>query len=270
MYAPLVLGSKPPVPYSIITDYTQAQCANWPLWQNGSKRKNKEFIACQRLAYENASYIFTFSDIARESLCKEYGIAESKVKTVGSGGDIREVFVGEKSFGTKQLLVSGTDWRRKGADIAVDALRIVRKTIPDATLVILGDCKRQVAEPGVHYSGFIKERGKIDEIFANTDVFLSPARCDPFPGLVLEAMNRGIPVLASDKDGMPEMIDNGACGGIVSLDPADLAAKIIALLSDEKQLREKSDAARRRIREKYNWDIITKLIIDTWLADPAK
>jgi glycosyltransferase involved in cell wall biosynthesis len=209
------------------------------------------------------------SDSARESVCSDYGIAESKVKTVGSGGDIREVFEGKKSFGTKQLLVSGTDWIRKGADIAVDALRIVRKTFPDATLVILGDCKRQVAERGVIYSGFIKERAKIDEIFANTDVFLSPARCDPFPGLVLEAMNRGIPVLASDKDGMPEMIDNGACGGIVSLDACDLAAKIIELLGDEKQLQEKSVAARRRIREKYNWDVISKLMLDTWLADPA-
>ena len=32
MYAPFTPGSSPLIPYSLITDYTGAQCRNWPLW----------------------------------------------------------------------------------------------------------------------------------------------------------------------------------------------------------------------------------------------
>lgn len=68
--------------------------------------------------------------------------------------------------------------------------------------------------------------------FALMDVFVLPAREDPFPLVCLEALAVGVPVVAFDTGGMPELLDQG-CGLVARYpDVGDLTAKVDELLTD--------------------------------------
>ena len=175
---------------------------------------------------------------------------------------------GHKPLGSKQLLINGSDWLRKGGDIALEAMKIVHDRIPEAKLIIIG-CPPREPQPGVEYLGIVKDRNHLHQLMIDTDVLLLPARCDPFPTFGVEAMSYAVPVVVSDRDGMPEMIDFGKCGAVASLDSGSVAKEIITLLEDDVLLRQKSDAAIARVRATYNWDRIAGIMIDTWKRVPS-
>lgn len=77
----------------------------------------------------------------------------------------------------------------------------------------------------VKYLG--KRYGELKEMsFEQADVFVLPSRCDCFPLVVLEAMQHGLPVITAHEGGMPDMVDNGVTGFMISpYDNADALAK---------------------------------------------
>jgi glycogen synthase len=50
------------------------------------------------------------------------------------------------------------------------------------------------------------------ELFLSSDLVLAPSRCDPFPTFLIEAMNFGLPCVASDVDGLPEIVEHEVTG----------------------------------------------------------
>lgn len=68
--------------------------------------------------------------------------------------------------------------------------------------------------------------------FALMDVFVLPAREDPFPLVCLEAAAVGVPIVAFDNGGIPELLEQG-CGLVVPYpDVSGLAGKVDELLRD--------------------------------------
>ena len=55
----------------------------------------------------------------------------------------------------------------------------------------------------VHFLGL---RRDVDRILAEADAFALPSVYDIFPTVILEAMNAGLPVVATDVGGVPEMV----------------------------------------------------------------
>jgi glycosyltransferase involved in cell wall biosynthesis len=66
-----------------------------------------------------------------------------------------------------------------------------------------------------------------DHAFAETDVLCVPSDFEAFPLVIVEAMTRGMPVMASATGSVPEMLDHGGCGVVVS--PASVPAWTEAL-----------------------------------------
>jgi glycosyltransferase involved in cell wall biosynthesis len=70
------------------------------------------------------------------------------------------------------------------------------------------------------------------EWFRLLDVFVLPAREDPFPLVCLEAALVGVPIVAFDNGGMPDLLDQG-CGVVVPYpDVPRFAGEVDALLLD--------------------------------------
>jgi glycosyltransferase involved in cell wall biosynthesis len=68
-------------------------------------------------------------------------------------------------------------------------------------------------------------------------------------------MASGVPVLASDTGGVPELVENGVTGMLVPrLDVAALTQAMRRLLSDMHRLRQMGQAARRRAEHLLTWD----------------
>jgi glycosyltransferase involved in cell wall biosynthesis len=76
-----------------------------------------------------------------------------------------------------------------------------------------------------------------------------PSRSEAWGLAALEAMAHGVPVIASDTGGLPEIVDAGNGGWLVPAgDPAALAQAIVEAASDPQGLRNQGQRARERAR----------------------
>lgn len=75
-------------------------------------------------------------------------------------------------------------------------------------------------------------------------------------------MNYGVPCIVTDKDGMPEIVDNHVNGVVIHEPTAEiLAQRIITLLTNPALLNQMSGQARDKMKNKLNWDKIAAKII---------
>jgi glycogen(starch) synthase len=255
MYCPL--WARPSIPYAMILDYTEALAyRNWREWAPfATETSLRERLLCERRAYHNAVHLFPFGNRTRRSLIEDYGVAPAKITVIGSSGYFTDADSDQRTFGSKRILCycgSGPDFYRKGGDRVLDAFRIVRQQIPDAKLSIVGYSSK-IDDPGVENHGFVSSPEKMRELFLSSDLVLAPARCDPFPTFLIEAMNFGVPCVTSDADGMPEIIAHEVTGLVLSdASGPQLAAEVVRLLNDPQRLAAMSRSGKERAREKFS------------------
>jgi glycogen synthase len=256
------------IPYAIYLDYTMALAAknHPPFAPFRSTQALAEWVDCERQAYQRAKYIFTMSDVVKSSAIDDYGVDPQKIVVVGSSGNCQEVEPAEKSFGSKQILFNGSDFDRKGGELVLATFKQLQRKIPEAKLVIIGK-KLDLNEDGVETPGIVKSTSELRDLFLGSDLVFAPATCDPFPTFVLEAMSYGVPCVVSDRDGMPEIVEDGKTGMVLHHRNADIAAtEIERLLTDRQTLSSMSQQGKNRIKTRFNWNKIANDIADILLV----
>ena len=167
----------------------------------------------------------------------------ARVKVLRSGlepGPGREVR--PRADGPLRLVYSGQLTRHKGVHVAIAAVR--RLAGNSVSLHIHGPLEREpdyvqqlrrLAEGDdriVFGGGF--ENARVGEILADADVLVVPSVWqENYPTVVLEARAQGLPVIASRVGGLPEMVDDGVDGVLVTAgDVAALTEAISRLAGD--------------------------------------
>ena len=150
-----------------------------------------------------------------------------------------------------------------------DVIRIfaqVQRTIP-SVLVMVGDGPERVAaeqearDLGVQDSTYFL--GKLDAVaplLANADLFLLPSQSESFGLSALEALACGVPVVASDAGGLPEVVDNGVTGVLCPVGDVDaMAHAALNILCERERWRTMSAAAAADARRRFSRsDIVTQ------------
>jgi glycosyltransferase involved in cell wall biosynthesis len=265
MYCPF--WARPSVPYAMLLDYTEALAnRNWRDWAPfATEASLRARLLCERRAYHNAVHLFPFGNGTRRSLIEDYGVDPAKITVIGSSGHFADPYPDHQPFGSKRILFycgDGPDFYRKGGDRVLAAFRIVRQQIPDAKLAIVG-MSSEIADPGVVNHGYVSSPEKMRELFLSSDLVLAPARCDPFPTFLIEAMNFGVPCVTSDADGMPEIVAHELTGLVISnVSAPDLAVEVVRLLNDTQRLVEMSRRARERASEKFSSAHVARIVAE--------
>jgi glycosyltransferase involved in cell wall biosynthesis len=114
----------------------------------------------------------------------------------------------------------------KGLDILIEGFRAAG--LPDAHLVILGEGRerarlQRLLGPRMSMLGF---RKNVKDYYQAFDLFVCPSRREPLPLVMLEALDAGLPIVASTADGCRELIEE--YGG--DLFPIGDAAALAAIL----------------------------------------
>ena len=142
--------------------------------------------------------------------------------------------------GVAQLLYAGRLTHDKGTDLLIRAVKDIPMDTP-WHLRIVGDgslkeeCKNLIQKYNLDESVEITPwvgQDELSEVYASADVFIHPSRCpEAFGRTFVEAMSRGIPVIASNIGAAPWTIGNG---GILcsSGDIAGLREAIRTLIGD--------------------------------------
>ena len=149
---------------------------------------------------------------------------------------------------------------RKGTEVLLDALAILKKRDIDVTLRAVGpfetkeyesEVLAQVEKLGIgdmiDWTGF---QTNVNEQLRKMDVFVLPSLYgEGLPMVVLESMANAIPVVASRVEGIPEAVRDGIDGLIFEPSNAeDLAEKLQSLIGDNRTWKSMSESAVERQR----------------------
>jgi glycosyltransferase involved in cell wall biosynthesis len=93
-------------------------------------------------------------------------------------------------------------------------------------------------------------------MFAAARVFVLPSYSESFGNVVLEAMQRGLPVIVTSEVGAAEVVRESGGGLVASGDAQSLGAAIDRLTEDTAKSSAMGEAGRRHVSERYGWQTI--------------
>lgn len=121
--------------------------------------------------------------------------------------------------------------------------------------LVLGDegPSEQLGRAEIRFVPFQTDQETVASFYQAADLYLHAARADTFPNAVLEALGTGTPVVATAVGGIPEQIDDGETGFLIAPgDATEMAARIMALLTDDTLRTRMSCAARDAARQRFS------------------
>ncbi|WP_245704163.1 glycosyltransferase family 4 protein [Modicisalibacter muralis] len=161
---------------------------------------------------------------------------------------LRARFSGRRIVGHIGALVD----RHKGQRLLIAAARSLRESHPELLFVCLGQgedearLKQESADlDNLVWEGFKDNVGDYLEVM---DLFAFPSRNEGLGSILLDAMDHGVPIVAANVDGIPDIVIDDASGVLVEPgDAAALAAAIAALLDDPARRERLTAGAKQRL-----------------------
>jgi sugar transferase (PEP-CTERM/EpsH1 system associated) len=113
-----------------------------------------------------------------------------------------------------------------------------------------------LAEAGVdQYAWLPGERNDVARIMRSFDLFVLPSLAEGISNTILEAMATGLPVLATDVGGNPELVQAGVTGTLVPRDDPESMARAMRAYAENAELcRRQGSEARRTVERRFGMD----------------
>ena len=146
------------------------------------------------------------------------------------------------------------------------AFALLRKTLPDAVLVLVGHGSEQerivarVRELDLEAAvRMLPSDSDVPTVFAAADTVLLSSRSESLPRVIIEASACARPVIATDVGGCSEVVRHERTGFIVPPEaPEDMAGCLVRLLSDTELAEEMGKAARELIAAKHSQEVMAR------------
>lgn len=153
-----------------------------------------------------------------------------------------------------RLLIHISNFRRvKRIDRVVEWFHRISDQVPSSLLMVGDGPELPRAEQSVREGGlsgkvhFIGRQDPVESLLGVSDLLLLPSETESFGLAALEALACGVPVMSSDAGGLPELIEDGRGGILVSENgQAQGIERAVALLSDPSKLEQFRQASIRR------------------------
>lgn len=165
----------------------------------------------------------------------------------------REIPEGTFVLLTTGIMIRRNDW--KDYPTLRRAVDLVSRRLPEQELLflVLGEDgpPERAGRVEIRFIPYQNDPSIVAQYYQAADVYVHAAREDTFPSSLLEALACGTPVVATSVGGIPEQVDVGRTGFLVSPgDALGLAERVAQLLSDpdlrEEMGRQAAETARRR------------------------
>ncbi|MGW0424282.1 glycogen synthase [Streptomyces sp. NPDC003015] len=237
----------------------------------------------ERTAIESADAVIAVSGAMREDILGCYpALDPAKVHIVHNGIDTA---LYRPDHGTEVLdrigldrdrpfvLFVGRITRQKGVP---HLLRAVRDIDPAAQVVLCAgapdtpEIDREFRElfqelsrvrEGVYWIPQMLPRPEVIQLLTHAAVFVCPSVYEPLGIVNLEAMACGTPVVASRVGGIPEVVDDGKTGLLVTVDDGfetALARALDSMIGDPATARRMGEAGRERAVQEFGWDAVAR------------
>ncbi len=161
-----------------------------------------------------------------------------------------------------RLLFVGRLTAQKGVPILLAALAQALAVRPDLTLTLVGDGPdRPALEAQAHSLGLseaitfmgYRNQDEVADLLAASSALVLPSFAEGVPVVLMEAMAAGLPVVATQIAGIPELVQDGISGKLVAPSDEDaLAEAIVEVVNSQEQAEAMGLAGRRRVSAEFN------------------
>ena len=157
----------------------------------------------------------------------------------------------------------------KNQRMLIEAFETVRKTIPNAKLLLVGP-----EHDGGNLSALVRKRGLQKEVLFLgwrsdvptllylADVYAASSKSEGLGLNLIEAMACGLPVVATKNRGHKEMVVHGSTGFLVDVNDSEAMAKYVLQLHNEAQLREKLTCQAQQDIEPFGTEAAMKELVE--------
>jgi glycosyltransferase involved in cell wall biosynthesis len=236
--------------------FWQREC---DLWCPGQKVPiPARFFRRMTQELEMADLILCPSVFVKETMLLN-GIPESKCFVNPFGVD-SQLFESRSIIPTTpKFICVGTICLRKGYQYLFRAFELVKKVIPNAELICVGDYKRDFAKEKPRWDGLFTHIPHVDQltlagILQKCSAFVFPSQEEGFARVLSEAMGAGLPIIASHESGATTLVRDGVEGFIVrGRDPHHIADAMVRIALDSELNLKMGKAAFQKGAAKNSW-----------------
>jgi glycosyltransferase involved in cell wall biosynthesis len=220
-------------------------------------------------ALMNSTDLFLFeSTFARDTYQRTIGTPKGLVRCVFNGVTAEEFDPVVKADDATDVVYVGEFRHIKGADLLIDAVARLHADGKPVTLTLAGDgeelaalkaqIQRLVLTEAVSFIGHVKAR----DGFSKGGVLVVPSRGDSMPYVVIEAAAAGVPMVAANVGGIPEIFGSHTA--------ALFAANIVSAMADAIEIAledpEAAQARAKSLRERIFLHFSQKAMVEGVLA----
>lgn len=196
------------------------------------------------------------------------GFDSSWISTIKLAVDTNSIKFVHRKQARPKLMMVGRCVEKKGFIYGLEAIKKIKKMIPDITLDVYGDgtelsllkefTRKNDLQKQVTFHGFTPNN-KVFEALYNHDILMVPSvqakdgDREGMPQTTVEGMATGIPVIAADHAGLPELVKNEETGILVPERNPDAITKAICKLVNHPELVQTlSTTGRKKIETDHN------------------
>jgi glycosyltransferase involved in cell wall biosynthesis len=241
----------------------------------GGSLLGRIFAVAERAMMRRTGLILFESAFARSAFERQFGVPRCAVSVVPNGVAATEFEPVVPAGDATDLVAVGELRHLKGIDVLIEAVALLHARGRTVTATIVGEgpdgeAFRMLASQrglagAIRFAGFQPAR----RAFGMGRILVVASRAESLPYVVLEAAAAGLPMLATEVGGIPEIF-----GGSDTLlppgEPEALATAIAAALDDAGTTRERAARLRDRVRERFSQDAMVAGVLDGYrgaLAD---
>ena len=232
--------------------------------------------------YKNLDHVVSMTESMKQNHITHTHVRESQISVIYSGIDL-ERFASHKSVDKKSFLLKnnipqdkiiiGTVGRLdklKNQELLIDAAKLLVEKNPNIHFIIIGDetdsitgkgYKQKLVDKIRHFGidnsvSFFGFTNNIENYFDVMDIFVLPTDKESFGYVLIEAMAKGIPVLATNQGGPKEIIIDNKNGFL--FDPnnvSDLANKLLLLINDSTLRRDMGEASKKIAKSRFDVNV---------------
>jgi glycosyltransferase involved in cell wall biosynthesis len=187
-------------------------------------------------------------DYPKNGLRKEFGIAKDETLVL---------FVGRLDL-------------VKGVPYMITAVKRILQDHHDVKLLVVGEGSLYAeyidmakGHPGrIIFTGY---RSDVPELMKTSDIFVLPSLSEGAANVVMEASASGLAVVATDVGEIPSIVEDGVTGLLVRpKDGEGLYVALKRLIENPELVRSMGIAGRKRMEERYCWDIVCRQVDDSY------
>jgi glycosyltransferase involved in cell wall biosynthesis len=227
------------------------------------------FLTMQGIVGRRMDRVISVSGASGEDTIRAFRLRRERVRTVHNGIDT-EIFrrlEQVERVPNRLVIVGKAEDRKKGVPFLLEAVRLLKDDVDVNVCVVGGQGPdgygaRLVEELGI--GDRVTFTGQLDteelvRLYSSAEIAVTASLYEGFGLPAAEAMACGTPVIASRAGALPEVVGEDGSGVLVPpADPPALAAAIKDLLSDDALRLKMGEAARRRIEQRFSWEVAAR------------